>query len=588
MSCSLVVYVNNDDALLIWSVEAIVAQWQGFAVQRKHKHGTGWTEAIWLENWTTAGPQAHQSGTHQSSRQWPFRCLTWTDHSVSQGDCVSYRVIPILSDGSIDESNASQWSGEQTLGAPSTTPYSAYFNRGFVISQFISRYLDQRFPGMSRSDALAAFKSGLSDSSEEAIRHFLGGLIRPTMLELLASAKADGGHIYAALFELADPELQAGLTALGPRAHLVLANGSSEKRKSETTADARKRDENRTARAALAASHCDVEALNRFVAPQPLAHNKFMVVTDAQQTPMLVWTGSTNWTPTGLCTQLNNGLLCQDPDVAKAYLTQWRALRAAASGHPDSLTSDNSKPASFVSASGVRTTVQFTRANKRVDLAALGDVVAAAKLGVLFLMFMPGAAGALADVRAAAKRPELLVRGVVSTLPNGPADEHTGNTTTLTTTLLGGPPSLPKTQTVDVVQPQGMEHVAAGWAIETTRQQFLSRIGYAIIHSKVLVVDPFSDDPVVVTGSHNFSISASEDNDENYIIIRGDHKLAEAYAVNIESAWRHYAARMGNPHTSLRRSAYLEALLEDQQREKCFWGVSPPSNDLGTSNEMRR
>jgi phosphatidylserine/phosphatidylglycerophosphate/cardiolipin synthase-like enzyme len=259
--------------------------------------------------------------------------------------------------------------------------------------------------------------------------------------------------------------------------------------------------------------------------------------------------------------------------VAKAYLTQWRALRAAASDHPDSLTGDNSKPASFVGTSGVRTTVQFTRAGNRVDLAALGEVVAAAKLGVLFLMFMPGAAGVLADVRAAAKRAELLVRGVVSTLPNGPVDEHTGTTTTLTTTLLGGPPSLPKTQTVDVVQPQGLEHVAAGWAIETTRQQFLSRIGYAIIHSKVLVVDPFSDDPVVVTGSHNFSISASEDNDENYVIIRGDRKLAEAYAVNIESAWRHYAARMGNPHPTLSGSAYLEALLEDQQREKRFWGL---------------
>jgi phosphatidylserine/phosphatidylglycerophosphate/cardiolipin synthase-like enzyme len=116
-----------------------------------------------------------------------------------------------------------------------------------------------------------------------------------------------------------------------------------------------------------------------------------------------------------------------------------------------------------------------------------------------------------------------------------------------------------------------MAHPAAGWAVETTRGQFLGDIGYAIIHSKVLVVDPFSDDPTVVTGSHNFSISASEDNDENFIVVRGDRGLAEAYAVNVESAWRHYAARAGHPHADLNRIEYLRALLEDQRREVSFW-----------------
>ena len=116
-----------------------------------------------------------------------------------------------------------------------------------------------------------------------------------------------------------------------------------------------------------------------------------------------------------------------------------------------------------------------------------------------------------------------------------------------------------------------MEHVAAGWAVETTREQFLSNIGFAIIHSKVLVIDPFAGDPTVVTGSHNFSLSASENNDENFVIVRGDTTLAEAYAVNIDSAWRHYAARLGNPHPGLFETAYLQALLADQQHEKAFW-----------------
>jgi phosphatidylserine/phosphatidylglycerophosphate/cardiolipin synthase-like enzyme len=221
----------------------------------------------------------------------------------------------------------------------------------------------------------------------------------------------------------------------------------------------------------------------------------------------------------------------------------------------------------------VSASVHFTRAQDRVDLAALHDIVMAAQEGILFLMFIPGASGALGDVLALAQaKPRLLVRGVVSQLPRGRADEKTGKTTTLRVTVVGAPVrAMGRPHTYDVVQPEGMAHPAAGWAVETTRKQFLGDIGHAIIHSKVLVVDPFSDDPTVVTGSHNFSISASEDNDENFIVVRGDKTLAEAYAVNVESAWRHYAGRMGNPYPCLRGIDYLRTLLADQQRQENFW-----------------
>jgi phosphatidylserine/phosphatidylglycerophosphate/cardiolipin synthase-like enzyme len=219
---------------------------------------------------------------------------------------------------------------------------------------------------------------------------------------------------------------------------------------------------------------------------------------------------------------------------------------------------------------GASVTVQFTRAKNQVDLAALKEMVLGAKEGLLFLMFMPGSQGVLADVRQLQQdKPALLVRGVVSELPAGRQDEHTGTTTNLRVTMVGGADETP--QTLNVVQPEGFDHPAAGWAVETTHGQFVRDIGFAIIHSKVLVIDPFSDAPIVVTGSHNFSLSASRENDENYVVIRGDRALAEAYAVNVESAWRHYAARIGSPHRDLKGIAYLRALLADQQGEASFW-----------------
>lgn len=64
-------------------------------------------------------------------------------------------------------------------------------------------------------------------------------------------------------------------------------------------------------------------------------------------------------------------------------------------------------------------------------------------------------------------------------------------------------------------------------------------IGFAIVHSKLIVVDPFTD-PVVVTGSHNFSSAASQKNDENSVIVRGNGELARHYAAHILSVYHHY------------------------------------------------
>jgi len=74
----------------------------------------------------------------------------------------------------------------------------------------------------------------------------------------------------------------------------------------------------------------------------------------------------------------------------------------------------------------------------------------------------------------------------------------------------------------------------------------------AIVHSKAIVIDPFSDACAVITGSHNFSVSASEKNDENLVIVRGNTKLAQAYALHINGvydhySWRAYLASGGNP-----------------------------------------
>jgi hypothetical protein len=65
-----------------------------------------------------------------------------------------------------------------------------------------------------------------------------------------------------------------------------------------------------------------------------------------------------------------------------------------------------------------------------------------------------------------------------------------GTSTELKVTVVGATTNKNITRTLDVVQPGGRRHTASTWAVETTREQFNSGVGYAIVHSKVLVVDP--------------------------------------------------------------------------------------------------
>jgi hypothetical protein len=49
------------------------------------------------------------------------------------------------------------------------------------------------------------------------------------------------------------------------------------------------------------------------------------------------------------------------------------------------------------------------------------------------------------------------------------------------------------------------------------------------IHTKFMLIDPLGDDPIVITGSANFSPNSTSSNDENMLVIRGDPAVADVY-----------------------------------------------------------
>lgn len=63
-------------------------------------------------------------------------------------------------------------------------------------------------------------------------------------------------------------------------------------------------------------------------------------------------------------------------------------------------------------------------------------------------------------------------------------------------------------------------------------------VRYASAHNKIMLIDAEDKEPVVVTGSYNYTFSAQARNAENLLILRGDAPLVRAYLDN----WRRHRA----------------------------------------------
>ena len=519
MSIEIKAFSNCNDAFIVWRSSVPIDDCIGFEL---HRITNGKSTVV--NNRVDFSSGTPDLKTPTSSTVSPLRRYTWTDHGNKNGDTVAYRVVPVIaSDAGASSPNialASPESNTVTITGGAGTGFECYFNRGIVLSQFMATFI-----GNVKSDAaLKKFKQDLNadPDGENKIRTFLGGPLRDQMIKMLRSAKAKGQHLYAALYELSDNLLIEELKSMEKKAHLVLTNGTH-----KSASD----DENAAARKTLKTS-CDVH--DRMLPSGHLGHNKFAVIADSPNAPKQVWTGSTNWTPTGLCTQMNNGILITNDQVANIYLKHWNDLAKAGNDTPGPLLNDDNKmkPAAV---SGTPVNVWFARTTGEPEMNAVAGLIAEAKQGVLFLMFEPGASPIEnAILKLKADRPDLFVKGVISTMDKN--DQTKGSVTLVQRGDLRVPP-------LDVIEPTGLDNNVTGWAVEVSRQSFLSDIGFAIIHSKVVVIDPNGSKPVVVTGSHNFSVSASTKNDENLIIIEGNHALAQGYAVNIQSVYDHYEFR---------------------------------------------
>jgi len=152
-----------------------------------------------------------------------------------------------------------------------------------------------------------------------------------------------------------------------------------------------------------------------------------MVFCDKQARAEKVWTGSTNWTVTGLCTQTNNGILIDDATIAKAYKNRWDALMKVKAAYPKSLAVAGSKPA-VNSLNGKAIRAWNVPCLKYADLKEAKRYIDDAEQGVIYLMFNPGKgdgkkkAKALIQDILALDRNKIFIEGILNQDPGGKKD----------------------------------------------------------------------------------------------------------------------------------------------------------------------
>jgi hypothetical protein len=294
--------------------------------------------------------------------------------------------------------------------------------------------------------------------------------------------------------------------------------------------------------------------------------------------PKAVLTGSTNWTATGLCTQSNNCIIVESSELAHQYLVYWNELKrdAKEAGIPDApepmrdiqgseLRDADAKPRPLISvAGGPDAQVWFSpntpgllkkTSDAPPDLSKLFELCEQAEQAVMFLCFQPGAAGSEISTIVkflsglSEKKPRLLVRGVISDQKE--AEEF----------MEFRDPD----EDADVIAPAGILAGFADWEKE------FYKFGNAIVHDKIVVIDPFSPDKcVVATGSHNLGYRASHNNDENMLILRGDRRVTQAYATHVFDIYSHYRWRyyMMQKAQRLANDAWQKAGGTKEQKKK--------------------
>ena len=596
-----VAFSNNDIAVVAWTFGGKLPKCLGFAIYRIDVRAG--TETCLPAMATFSGQQATPGRTTADD---PVQKFFWKDVYAKRGGTYKYKIVPMTgTPGNLQPMSFGAAVSNQVQLSPNYGTLSAYFNRGILATQATAHVLSD---GSKAGSMLTTLKERIVIPGDP-LRTDLAGQMIEALTTLTDEAADNGGEVYCALYEFQDPELIAHLVKLKSKAHVILSNMPGilpNKQKTNDTYSAERRQ----------IHSAGLDVIDRFMPGGHIGHNKFQVLDKGG--PQAVLFGSTNWTSNALCAQTNNSVIARSPLLASAYKNYWERLKIdtkppGTNGKAQQSTNfreTNAKQIPTISledGSGIvdlwfSPNTPKARAKKHgpneprpPDLTEVFNIIAGAQQAILFLVFEPGAPSIVDAIAAALKaKPSLFVRGAV-TASQASGEFYTaihgsGDAAKPKKRQKGDPP-LPEDYRVIRAQGITADDAFGQWEKE------LNQAGHAIVHDKIVVVDPFSDNCTVVTGSHNEGYTASYNNDENMAIIRNHRAIAEAYAAHCLDVYDHYAWRYWLSVEQAKawhflatddswQDEYYSSENQVKSAELNFWlGATPASDALPTPND---
>jgi phosphatidylserine/phosphatidylglycerophosphate/cardiolipin synthase-like enzyme len=486
----------------------------GFAVHRTDHIEE---EAYWLEGLKTFADTdpGFLPGAKYSTRDHPVQGFTWSDFTAKPGRRYTYRVAALKGAPSALQSFR-ETAVEVTTEAEADGVHDVFFNRGAAASQEYARRFgtppdennsaDPRWAWLSRGamEALEAFVARAVDNTW-AIRVAAYEFRLSRFAEILRLAHERGADVRILFDACNNPPDENGVVF--------------------------PRDPNRAmAQAEDVTALCSDRITRDDVVKPPIGHHKFIVLLHNGQ-PTAVLTGSTNFSLGGAFGQSNLVHIVDDPQVAAAYLQCWTLI----STNPDhqtlraDLTTLNDLPTGLPP-QGTR--VIFSPQQTLDALTWYAKLVSTATDAV-FMTFAFGMGKIFKEAyRSGAARlryamlDKLLPPGIRK--ENRPAAEQ---------------------EMLDLRKmKENRFAVGSRIAVNSFDRWVKERLTglnshVQYIHTKFLLINPLSADPIVVTGSANFSEASTKANDENMLVIRGDTRVADIYLGEYMRLWNHYAFR---------------------------------------------
>ncbi|MFJ5236537.1 phospholipase D-like domain-containing protein [Pseudomonas neuropathica] len=469
----------------------------GFAIE-KQQGAKPW---LFLFNSLTFPGKAHTFPQFHAtpSDKAPLQKFRWADYAVNPGMTLHYRVH--LAYGTADAVQLGE-SLELTITSDDGHPsnQSVIFNRAVAASQAFQR----KFPDLDAQ--ISANKNMPIEAWPDAARQWLENGLLGRLLGFIERAVDGQWALDIAIYEY---QLQAIVDAV----NAAFTRGVQVR----VLYHARPDDEDTTLNEASLAALPPASKRGRVT--HNIFHNKFMVLSrvDASGTrqPEAVLCGSTNFTANGVYRQANVVHVLDDASIAASYLQTFEQIWA----QPD----DIGVTRDWITEHNPMNPQQplfagFSPRTGGADLQAFVQIISAAKKDVLFVTAF-SLPDAILNALLGQPHDDILRYGLQNTASRITGFHADRSAEFAATALLN----------------TGLE----GWLRENMKGQK----GNLLVHTKAVVTDFTTDTPTIISGSHNLSVSASNGNDENYLIIRGDTDLADRYGLELLRFYEHYRFR---------------------------------------------